>query len=476
MLSGDLNEEQAKVLLNQGIASTNNSKKSLPMINSVLQGKSLTAPQIGVDAKNNPIYGFDKKNNPITEPPVIYGANDKKNLDVAGTYLPSQAQDNAVETAVTGNPLSGAGMNNPSTTNKMLGSQSINEPSHIAHDTGGYNATQNTMGNSNTQGSSRNNQNAMGSDAYIAPVFKGNPTDAQANADFADRKSAYDLLYSEFSQYGLGALVTPLKTLIMNGTSPSELAIRLRETPVYKQRFAGNAARIANGLRAMSESEYIRTEDAYQNIMRNYGLPASYYAKDSIGTQAGFTNLIGSDVSAAELEDRVATAQNRVINANPEITQALKAFYPDITNGDILAYTLDPTKAIDMIKRKVTAAEIGGAALSSGLTTSAAAAENLAKYGINAAQAQQGYGQIAGMLPRASQLSDIYGQGAYNQATAEAATFGIAGATEAIKKTKKLSELEQASFSGQSGTSGNALNRDRTMSQMQYSSPGAGAF
>jgi hypothetical protein len=42
---------------------------------------------------------------------------------------------------------------------------------------------------------------------------------------------------------------------------------------------------------------------------------------------------------------------------------ALKQFYPDIKNGDILAYTLDPEKGLADIRKKVTAAEIGGAAL-----------------------------------------------------------------------------------------------------------------
>jgi hypothetical protein len=314
--------------------------------------------------------------------------------------------------------------------------------------------------------------------ALIEEQRRQDALQAQLRADEqkAQRQSAYDLLYQQFNQYGLSSLVEPLKGLITQNVSPSEFALRLTETDAYKKRFSANADRIAKGLAALSPAEYIGMEDQYQNIMRNYGLPASYYAKDSMGTQAGFNQLLSNDVSATELEDRVMTAQNRVVNANPEVTKALKAFYPDITNGDILAYALDPTKALDMIKRKVTAAEIGGAALSQGLTTAAQSAEDLARYGITGAQAQQGYGQIAGMLPRASQLSDIYGQGAYNQAVAEAATFGTAGAAEAIKRTKKLSELEQASFSGSSGTSGNALSRDRAMSQMQYSSPGAGGF
>jgi hypothetical protein len=101
--------------------------------------------------------------------------------------------------------------------------------------------------------------------------------------------------------------------------------------------------------------------------MRNYGLPATYYTKDAMGTQQGFEKFLAADVSATELEDRIMTAQNRVINSNPEITRALKSFYPDITNGDILAYALNPQQGLSDIKRKVTAAEIGGAAMHSGL-------------------------------------------------------------------------------------------------------------
>ena len=299
---------------------------------------------------------------------------------------------------------------------------------------------------------------------------------AGTSTEQAARKSAYDILMEEFNRYGLGSLVEPLKGLVMENVPPSEFALRLQQTDAYKQRFSANADRIAKGLTALKPAEYLAMEDQYQNIMRNYGLPASYYSKDSLGTQAGFNQLIANDVSSAELEDRVMTAQNRVQNANPEVYKALKAFYPDITNGDILAYTLDPTKALDMIKRKVTAAEIGGAALTQGLTTDAATAENLARYGITGAQAQQGYENIAGMLPRSSQLSDIYKQEPYTQATAEAETFGTAGSAAAKEKRKKLTALEQASFAGSSGAANNALSRDKAFSPYMMGTPGAGAF
>jgi hypothetical protein len=275
-------------------------------------------------------------------------------------------------------------------------------------------------------------------------------TKAAAETAQANRQSAYDLLLQQFSQYGLGALVTPLKDLITSNVSPSEFALRLTETDAYKKRFAANQARINQGLRALTPAEYIGLEDQYQNIMRNYGLPSSYYTKDSMGTQTGFEKFLANDVSAAELEDRIATAQKRVLNTNPEVLQALKQFYPDLNNSDILAYTLDPTKALEEIKRKVTAAEIGGAALAQGLQAQGGTAESLAGYGITKAQAQQGYQTISEFLPAATKLGAIY-QNPYDQSTAEQEVFGTAGAATAAQKRKKLSQLETAAFSGQSG-------------------------
>jgi hypothetical protein len=298
-------------------------------------------------------------------------------------------------------------------------------------------------------------------DALLQAILAGQQT-AAANAAAqaqAERQSAYDILLSEFTRYGLSALVEPLKGFIISGASPAELTIQLQNTDAYKKRFAANEQRIAKGLAALSPAEYVAIEDQYQNIMRNYGLPESYYSKDTMGTQAGFQTLLANDVSATELEDRVLTAQNRVKNANPEVAQALKAFYPDITNGDILAYTLDPSKGLDAIKRKVTAAEIGGAAIAQGLTAGVTRAEELAGYGVTKEQARQGYETIAEIAPRGGQLADFYKESPYTQQTAEQEVFNLAGSAAAAQKRKKLTSLETAAFSGQAGVG--ALARER---------------
>jgi hypothetical protein len=293
-------------------------------------------------------------------------------------------------------------------------------------------------------------------------IDKKTAADATSAAAQANRQSAYDLLNEQFTKMGLGALVEPLKGLIISGSSPAEFTIKLRETPAYQKRFAANAERIKKGLTAIDESAYLKLEDQYQNVMRNYGLPESYYTRGDLGIQEGFNKLIANDVSNVELETRILTAQDRVLKSNPQVLDTLKQFYPGITNGDILAYSLDPVNALKDIQRKVTAAEIGGAALSqTGLTTSLARAEELQKYGVDKAAATAGYSAIGEGLQRGSQLAAIYGESPYTQATAESEVFKLSGQQEARKQRQKVTGLEKATFGGQTGLTSGALARDR---------------
>jgi hypothetical protein len=288
---------------------------------------------------------------------------------------------------------------------------------------------------------------------YLAKVTEDEKT--------AERLSAFNILKMEFQQYGLGSLVDSISNLLTDGTPPAEFALRLRGTQQYRDRFKANEARISKGLAALSPAEYVALEDQYQNVMRNYDLPESYYAKDATGRQIGFEQLLASDVSAKELEGRVITAKDRVINANPEVSKALKQFYPGITNGDILAYVLDPKNALTEIQRKVTAAEIGGAAMQSGLGTNLARAEELQRYGVDKASAVEGYSAIGAGLQRGSELASIYQEDPYTQATAESEVFKLSGAQEARKQRQRVTGLEKAAFGGQSGLTGGALARDR---------------
>jgi hypothetical protein len=280
------------------------------------------------------------------------------------------------------------------------------------------------------------------------------------SANKAERQSAYDLLYAQFKQYGLESLVDPLKGLIISGASPAEFTVKLRDSEPYQKRFAANKQRIANGFKAIDEATYLALEDKYQSIMQNYGLPASYYAKGDMGIQPGFEKFIAGNVDPVTLEERIMQGV-KINKGSQTLIDTAKQFYPNLTDGDFLAYTLDPKNALSDIKRKVTAIEIGGAATQSGLQTNVARAEELGRYGVDKATAEKGYSTIGAGLQRGSQLAAIYQEDPYTQTTAEQEIFNVPGAQEARKARQKITGLEKAAFGGQTGITSGALARDR---------------
>jgi len=283
---------------------------------------------------------------------------------------------------------------------------------------------------------------------------------ATAAERLAGRTSAYDILRAKFKEFGLESLVTDAEAAILNSDSDAERTLALRNSKGYQTRFAANAKRIANGFAAIDEGTYLALEDAYQSIAQNYGMPEKYYKRGALGVQQYFEDAISKNIDPQTFEERVVEGR-KVLNANKAVLDAAKQFYPTLTDGDFLEYVLNPKNALVDIKNKVAAAEIGGAALQSGLTTDLARAEELQKMGVDKAAATEGYTAIGAGLQRGSELASIYGESPYTQAAAESEIFKLSGAQEARKQRQKVTGLETAAFSGKSGLTGGALARDR---------------
>jgi hypothetical protein len=282
--------------------------------------------------------------------------------------------------------------------------------------------------------------------AQIAELTTGNAAAAAATKaaeKLAERQSAFDVLRAEMDALGLAALVEPLRGLIQKDVSPSEFAVELRQSEAYKNRFIANEGRLKKGLRVLTPGEYLRVEDAYRQTLRTYGL--KQFDNDQYVRQ-----FIENDISAAELSDRVATAVQRVQNADPAIGRTLRDYY-GIGQTDLVAYVLDPNQQLQKIQRQVAAAEIGVAARKQGLEAGVTVAEQLAAQGITEAQAQKGYATIADILPTSEKLSQIYGTTleGYGQAEAEQEVFNTLASAQ--RKRQRLVGREIAEFSGQSG-------------------------
>jgi len=295
----------------------------------------------------------------------------------------------------------------------------------------------------------------------VAVYNDGTTTVVGQTVNITERKSAFDILEQEFARYGLDSLVGDTIALAQSSVGPAEFSLQLRQLKPYKDRFFANEARIKNGLTPLSEAQYLALEDQYQNIFREYGLPKSFYATTTGGRQTELEKFIEGDISPTELESRVQLAVERVKNAPPEVLTTLSQYYPGVTQDSLVAYVLDPQKALSDIKRQVQVAEVGGMASRFGLAATRARAEELTAAGVTREVAQKGFQDIAEGLPRGQQLAKIYGETPYDQTAAEQEVFGLEGAASAKRKRRKLAGLEAAQFGGQTGLTGGALDTGR---------------
>jgi hypothetical protein len=274
-------------------------------------------------------------------------------------------------------------------------------------------------------------------------------------------RDAYAILEDTFKAYGLETLVPTIRGYMESNLGAEQAKLQLKQEKVYKERFAGNTARLNAGLNALSESDYLGLEDYYSQTMNEYGL-GSYFGADRNARIKSMADIIGGDVSPAEFKSRVSTVVERVNNSDPGIKTQLKDFY-NISDTDLVNYFLNPAQTLPKLQEKVTAAEIGTAAISQGLGTSMASAEDLARFGVDRATAIKGYSTIGSIVPEAQKLSDIYGEAKidYTQKTAEEEVFK--GNASAARKRRQLAQLEQASFSGKSGLGSQAAGLNRSI-------------
>jgi hypothetical protein len=281
------------------------------------------------------------------------------------------------------------------------------------------------------------------------------------------RQSAFDLAKSFAVQYGLGeSIADRIVDLTVNqGYTETALTLALQQSPEYKERFSGLekykqnfASDIAAGRKAqpLTPSQYIKAEQEYQEVLSRYGL------KD-LASQGTFSELIGGDVSAIELKDRVENVYDKIRNADSVLKEQLTTYFPTLTEADFAKSLLTGKNPEDMassLKRRVSQAEISSEAARAGLggLTVGRAAE-LEQMGLTRTIARAGYSRIAEQQTVLNKLGSIYQQDVTGlQTELEAEQFqGLAS-----QRRKKLEQTEQATFAGRSGMSQVSLSQQGT--------------
>lgn len=293
-------------------------------------------------------------------------------------------------------------------------------------------------------------------------TFDDGTTQENPLGDSVNSVDASQNLISTFNSYGLGGdIASAIANLVKKGFGADTISLIAQDpkstdplSVAYQKRFAGNAGRVAQGLKPLSPAEYLATEDSYAQIMRQAGMPTGFY-----DTRDSFANFIANDVSPTEVQSRVTLAKDVLINADPMYLDQLSAQY-GLDRGHALAHILDPQAALPLIQKQVQAVQLGAAAERAGLGINNPTAEQLVNQGVSQSQANQGFQNIASQLPNMQELATRYNAyspaGEIGQAlTSE--TFGTPGAANAEQNIQRLKQQEVSQFSGSSGAGKGSL-------------------
>ena len=247
-----------------------------------------------------------------------------------------------------------------------------------------------------------------------------------------DQQNAIAALKTTFSQYGLDSLYGKIEGYVKDGYTADTVAMMLRTTDEYKQRFPAMATLAAKG-RAINEASYINYETTAAQFEQQYGLPKGMLT-------GNVTKLLENDISPVEMQERVQLASANSLMAPPELRQTLQNYY-GIGDGGLTAYFLDPAVAAPLLQKHAAAAQIGAAGLQQGIGVDMGTAEGLTDLGVTQSMAQQGFQQIAA----AQELTT----GAGDTTTNKEMTAGILGQDQnALRNVQRAEQSRVARFQG----------------------------
>lgn len=299
-------------------------------------------------------------------------------------------------------------------------------------------------------------------------------------------RSAGDAVEEMFNNLGLGReFAASLKGIIDNLYQSNVMPTRQQilnsvyTSEPYKQRFAANEIirqRMENGQgrpgdRMLTPADYIEAENTYRTILANRDMPMGFY--DSFDD---FTNLIANGISAEEFQSRVDTAYDALNFADQNVVNALRQYY-NLSTGDLVAYLLDPTKAMPILEgrsrqttgaydlnsrtelqRMYGTAQIGGMAGRQGLDAGVQLSEEIFGANRGRAETEEAFRKAAEQQPDVKRLGRLYGTAMDFQDIVRE-DLALEGGVEAGRRKRKFASKERAAFNAQGALDSKSLRR-----------------
>jgi len=232
-------------------------------------------------------------------------------------------------------------------------------------------------------------------------------------------------------------------TSYSQGATADESLRLVRQTSSYQQTFRGNYDAESGEVR-MDESEYFASKARFDATLLSLNVNPDYFEDQ-------FVEALENEVSPAELEARAEAAYERIIDSAP----AIRAYYSenfgiDMSDSAIIASVLNPKIGEQILDKRLTMAEIGGAAARRGFTIATDMARDLAEQGLGLEESRQFFGEAANTLPGLSVLAARHADPDDEFDLEELTQAMIFDDPEQRKRIRRLVAQEQSTFSGSS--------------------------
>lgn len=251
-------------------------------------------------------------------------------------------------------------------------------------------------------------------------------------------QSALLFLRNLLTQWGLEELNAPMEEMLHAGDDAEVIPLKLRETEPYKRRFAGNLERIKAGLPALSEAEYLTTETALKGVIRRYVGAGQYDTKENLD------RWMASDLSPAELNDRMSLYQRRYLQQPANIRDAWEG--QGLTPADAVKAMMDPKVDETTLRRQADIYGLGAEAFKAYKDPSALNRTRLADLvdrGVDVDDAGRAFQDVAGRERNEGFLARLAGEDLSRTEQEDAAL----GDAQAERKRQKVLDTEQSRFS-----------------------------
>lgn len=244
-----------------------------------------------------------------------------------------------------------------------------------------------------------------------------------------------EMLFQQIGAYltemGLGDLLTTsggkpagwLWDQITNGLdNQAALMVALEDTPQFNQRYGiikemRQQALTGKAVHVPTVAEVREYETTVASMMRQAGLPD--YMHDSYQDAH---NLMRNGLSAAEVEQRLGQAWERVRSTDPAVRDAYSSFYGAEGDAALAATFLDPTKTLSQIERQSRAAYTAGYGQRMGIPIDQQAAERIADLPKTE----------AGIFQDLTQINQLKGSGIFDETMGEAADADLEANTTGL--------------------------------------------